>query len=92
MVFIYGNELSDSDDADILSFDNGCFSTDILINDDNTNEANQTFVIALNLLTQDNLENQLEGYITSSRNVSIGWIIDDDRKFNTYNLITESLS
>ena len=66
----YGNEYLTSD---------GCFITNIPINNDNINEADQVFVITLNL--PNDLENQFERYVTLSRNVSIGYIMDDDRKF-----------
>lgn len=55
----------------------GCFSVTIPIIDDNINEADQVFIIHLNL-AQENL-----GAITLSRNKSLIWINDDDCKLCT---------
>ena len=65
----------------ITNYEENCFTIAIPINDDDINEADQVFAIALSLPTDVDYQDS----ITLSQNVSIGWIIDDDRKFDCQN-------
>lgn len=65
-----------------LSID--CFPVMFYITDDDINEADQLFVFQLNLML---IQVEKQGSVVSSRNASLGKIIDDDRKCYYINLL-----
>ena len=66
---------------EIRSSARDCESINIPIIDDTINEADQFFVIQLSIIL---IDYQIDPErITLSRNVSLGWIIDNDRELYT---------